>query len=75
LLDLGVREFHHNAVGAGVGILKQGCPLPDAKCEARNASRADVYGMGAFRAKKVGVHEQPVEEDFDATRGHEYCEK
>jgi hypothetical protein len=31
------------------------------------ARRADVYGMGAFRAQKVGVHEQSVEEDFDAT--------
>jgi hypothetical protein len=30
--------------------------------------------MGAVRAQKVGVHEQPVEKDFDATRGHEYCE-
>jgi len=28
-----------------------------------------TYGMGAFRAQKVGVHGQPVEEDFDATRG------
>jgi hypothetical protein len=28
--------------------------------------------MGAFRAQKISVHEQPVEEDFDATRSHKY---
>jgi hypothetical protein len=33
--------------------------------------REDVYGMGAFRAQRIGVHEQTVEEDFDATSDHE----
>ncbi len=70
LLDLGVSEFHQDTVGAGSGISKQGCPLANPKSKARNASGADVGGIGAFRAQKFRVHEQAVEEDFDATRGH-----
>jgi len=68
LLDLVVSEFHQHSVSAGIWIPKQSCPLPNAKCEARSASRTNLDGRSAFRAQKVGVHEQPVKEDFDSTR-------
>jgi len=75
LLDLGVGEFHQHAVGARIGVPKQDRPFPNAKCEAWNASGTDIDGIGTFCAQKVGIHEQAIEEDFDATREHECCEK
>jgi hypothetical protein len=74
LLDFVVSEFHQNSISAGIWIPKQSCPLPNAKREARRASWTNLDGLNTFGAKKVGVHEQPVEEDFDSARGHECCE-
>jgi hypothetical protein len=70
-----VSECHKHSVSAGIWIPQQSCPLPNAKCEARSASRTNFDGLSTFRAQKVRVHEQPVEEDFDSTRGHKSCEK
>jgi hypothetical protein len=75
LLDLVVSEFHQDSVSAGIWIPKQSCPLPDAKCEARSASWTNLPGLNTFRTQKGSVHEQPVEEDFDSTREHEYRQK
>jgi hypothetical protein len=75
LLDLVVSEFHQHSVSAGIWIPKQSCPLPNAKREASSASLTNLDGLSPFRAQEVGVHEQPVEKDFDSTRGHECCEE
>src|ERR1700686_1866643 len=56
---------------AGIRIPHHLCPLPDAQCEARNRSTSNVDRLGPFRTQKIGVHEQSVEKDVDATKVHE----
>ena len=71
-IDFSMCKFHDQAVGTSCWVGQQGRSLSNAKREAWKRPGTNTHWMGAFSAKKIRVHEQPIEEHVDTAVRH-FC--